>query len=66
MHYGHAKAALTVALKKLIAAEPDVTNYDTIVGDGDCGIGLQRGAEGTCNGAFMKGSLMKGSDFGYA
>jgi len=26
-------------------AEPDVTNYDTIVGDGDCGIGLKRGAE---------------------
>jgi len=32
-------------LNKLIAAEPDITNYDTIVGDGDCGIGLKRGAE---------------------
>ncbi|OAG08608.1 dihydroxyacetone kinase [Paraphaeosphaeria sporulosa] len=29
----------------LRSAEPDVTNYDTIVGDGDCGIGLKRGAE---------------------
>ncbi|KAK8044205.1 Dolichyl-phosphate-mannose--protein mannosyltransferase 1 [Apiospora rasikravindrae] len=26
--------------------EPDVTRYDTVVGDGDCGIGLKRGAEG--------------------
>jgi dihydroxyacetone kinase len=41
-----AKSALTTALKRLIAAEPDVTKYDTIVGDGDCGIGLKRGAEG--------------------
>ncbi|KAF2397707.1 putative dihydroxyacetone kinase [Trichodelitschia bisporula] len=42
---GLAKSALTAGLNKVIAAEPDVTNYDTIVGDGDCGIGLQRGAE---------------------
>ncbi|OCK81347.1 dihydroxyacetone kinase [Lepidopterella palustris CBS 459.81] len=40
-----AKKALTAALNRVIAAEPDVTNYDTIVGDGDCGIGLKRGAE---------------------
>ena len=33
------------ALKRLIAAEPDVTKFDSIVGDGDCGIGLKRGAE---------------------
>lgn len=46
--YGFAKSALSTALKRLIAAEPDVTNYDTIVGDGDCGIGLKRGAEGMC------------------
>lgn len=43
-----AKSALTIALNRLIAAEPDITNYDTIVGDGDCGIGLKRGAEGQC------------------
>lgn len=41
-----AKTALTAALKSVIAAEPDVTRYDTVVGDGDCGIGLKRGAEG--------------------
>lgn len=29
----------------MIAAEPDITHYDTIVGDGDCGIGLKRGAQ---------------------
>ncbi|KAF2817541.1 dihydroxyacetone kinase-like protein [Mytilinidion resinicola] len=40
-----AKKVVTSALEKVIAAEPDVTNYDTIVGDGDCGIGLKRGAE---------------------
>lgn len=37
--------ALTLALENVIAAEPDVTRYDTVAGDGDCGIGLRRGAE---------------------
>jgi dihydroxyacetone kinase len=41
-----AKAMLTAGLERLIAAEPDVTRYDTVVGDGDCGIGLKRGADG--------------------
>lgn len=40
------KSALTNALERLIAAEPEITQYDTVVGDGDCGIGLKRGAEG--------------------
>ncbi|KAJ5050689.1 uncharacterized protein L3040_002564 [Drepanopeziza brunnea f. sp. 'multigermtubi'] len=39
------KKVLTAGLERLIAAEPDVTRYDTVVGDGDCGIGLKRGAE---------------------
>ncbi|QDS76070.1 hypothetical protein FKW77_005877 [Venturia effusa] len=43
--YAMAMKALTTALDRVIAAEPDITNYDTIVGDGDCGIGLKRGAE---------------------
>ena len=43
--YDQAKKTLTSGLKKVIAAESDITNYDTIVGDGDCGIGLKRGAE---------------------
>jgi dihydroxyacetone kinase len=37
---------LTNGLKKLIAAEPEITNYDTVVGDGDCGTGMKRGAQG--------------------
>lgn len=41
-----AKIALTAGLQRVIDAEPDVTRYDTVVGDGDCGIGLKRGAEG--------------------
>jgi len=32
-------------LHRLIKAEPEITKYDTIVGDGDCGVGLKRGAE---------------------
>ncbi|APA11030.1 dihydroxyacetone kinase [Sclerotinia sclerotiorum 1980 UF-70] len=39
------KTALTAGLQRMIAAEPDVTRFDTVVGDGDCGIGLKRGAE---------------------
>lgn len=42
----HATKALKHALQRLIDAEPDITRYDTVVGDGDCGIGLKRGAEG--------------------
>ncbi|CZS81155.1 unnamed protein product [Fusarium graminearum] len=38
--------ALVRGLRRLIEAEPEITHYDTIVGDGYCGIGLKRGAEG--------------------
>ena len=41
----HAQKVLKGGLDKMIACEADVTRYDTIVGDGDCGIGLKRGAE---------------------
>jgi len=37
---------VTTAVEGVIAAEAEITHYDTIVGDGDCGIGLKRGAEG--------------------
>lgn len=40
-----ASKALKAGLQRMIAAEADVTRYDTIVGDGDCGIGLKRGSE---------------------
>ncbi|OGE53142.1 hypothetical protein PENARI_c008G07730 [Penicillium arizonense] len=36
---------LSSGLSRVIAAEKEITRYDTIVGDGDCGIGLKRGAE---------------------
>jgi dihydroxyacetone kinase len=36
---------LTAGVKAAIASEPTVTKYDSIVGDGDCGMGLKRGAE---------------------
>lgn len=40
------KRALKLGLDKLVASEAEITRYDTIVGDGDCGVGLKRGAEG--------------------
>ncbi|EMC98295.1 hypothetical protein BAUCODRAFT_420155 [Baudoinia panamericana UAMH 10762] len=41
-----AAKALKHALERVVEAEPEITRYDTVVGDGDCGIGLKRGAEG--------------------
>ncbi len=43
------RSALEPALKKLIAVEAEVTKYDSVVGDGDCGLGLKRGAEAVLN-----------------
>lgn len=40
------KKGLRSGLQRVISAESQVTKYDTIVGDGDCGVGLKRGAEG--------------------
>ena len=40
-----ASKVLKGGLERMGKAEPDVTRYDSIVGDGDCGIGLKRGAE---------------------
>ncbi len=38
------KALVLKAVKSLGEAEADLTKYDTIVGDGDCGITMKRGA----------------------
>ena len=38
------KLLLSAAVQKLSEAEPLLTKYDTIVGDGDCGITMKRGA----------------------
>ncbi|KAL2394116.1 Dihydroxyacetone kinase 1 [Exophiala dermatitidis] len=40
-----AQRRLASGLKAIIAAEPEITKYDDIVGDGDCGTTLKRGAE---------------------
>ncbi|KAF5524728.1 Dihydroxyacetone kinase 1 [Colletotrichum aenigma] len=39
------KSALTSALNHVIAVEPEVTKYDTLVGDGDCGLCLKTSAQ---------------------
>jgi len=39
------KTTITAGCKSLIAAEPQITKYDTIAGDGDCGETLKNGAE---------------------
>jgi len=45
MDTAHFSRMLSSGLQKLIAAEPELTRYDSLVGDGDCGTGLRRGAE---------------------
>ncbi|KAL9581466.1 MAG: hypothetical protein Q9212_003887 [Teloschistes hypoglaucus] len=40
------KRMLKSGLDKVVAEEAQITHYDTIVGDGDCGVGLKRGADG--------------------
>ncbi|KAH7141611.1 dihydroxyacetone kinase, partial [Dactylonectria macrodidyma] len=45
-----ARKALTAGLDSIIAAEPEITRFDTIVGDGDCGTGMRRGAEAVLDG----------------
>ena len=48
--------AVTAACKSLIEAEPRITQYDTAVGDGDCGTTLRRGAEAILESASLKTS----------
>ncbi|KAL1297709.1 hypothetical protein AAFC00_006257 [Neodothiora populina] len=55
-----ANNVLKTALERVVAAEPDITHYDTIVGDGDCGIGLRRGAEGILD--LISGDKLSTSD----
>jgi dihydroxyacetone kinase len=39
-------AAIELACKNLIAAEPEITYMDSVAGDGDCGLTLKAGASG--------------------
>jgi dihydroxyacetone kinase len=43
------KSKISQACKNVIAAEPRITQSDTIVGDGDCGTTLARGASAVLN-----------------
>ncbi|CAG8714383.1 15182_t:CDS:2, partial [Funneliformis mosseae] len=38
------ESTIKAACNALIQAEPEITKYDTIVGDGDCGVTLKHGA----------------------
>jgi hypothetical protein len=38
--------AMKSGLEALMRAEPEITQLDTIAGDGDCGLTLKAGAEG--------------------
>ncbi|KAI9882640.1 MAG: hypothetical protein M1823_005614 [Watsoniomyces obsoletus] len=49
MDPSQAERALKAGLESIVAAEPEITDYDTKVGDGDCGISLKRGAEAILN-----------------
>ena len=42
---GVARTVVEHCSKALVEAEPMLTKYDTIVGDGDCGITMERGAK---------------------
>ncbi len=39
-------SSLTAALRSVISAEPEITRFDTLAGDGDAGLTLKAGAEG--------------------
>lgn len=45
MNPGDFRRILRSGLKSVIDAETEITHYDQIVGDGDCGTGLRRGAQ---------------------
>jgi dihydroxyacetone kinase len=50
--------AAEVACKKVIEAEPEITKFDTIAGDGDCGLTYKAMAEGVIK-AFNEGKVDK-------
>lgn len=50
--------AVSSACNNVVAAEPEITKFDTIAGDGDCGLCLKAMAEGVLN-AFKSGKVDK-------
>ncbi|KAF2218002.1 hypothetical protein CERZMDRAFT_14124, partial [Cercospora zeae-maydis SCOH1-5] len=55
------RARTTAACNALITAEPTITDYDTIVGDGDCGYTLRDGAKRVLT--FISSSSASDKDF---
>jgi dihydroxyacetone kinase len=49
------------ACEALIAAEPDLTKWDTVMGDGDCGLTLETGAKALLEAIDSKKITAKGS-----
>lgn len=52
---------LRSACEALIAAEPDLTRWDTQMGDGDCGLTLQTGARALLDAIDARGIAARGS-----
>lgn len=50
--------AVSAACDNVIAAEPEITKFDTIAGDGDCGLCLKAMTEGIKKG-FQAGKIDK-------
>lgn len=55
------KAIITTAANNVIAKEPDLTEWDTKMGDGDCGEGLKIGAEAILKALVVDGITDDGS-----
>lgn len=55
------ESMLRSACDALIAAEPDLTKWDTIMGDGDCGLTLKTGASALLSAMDTKQLAAKGS-----
>jgi len=58
VNYTLLEKAVISACESIIAAEPEITRYDTIAGDGDCGLTLKSGATGIIKG-FKSGKIDK-------
>lgn len=49
MNVTETKALLLYTAEKMVASEPTLTELDLKIGDGDHGLGMQRGFEAVCN-----------------
>ncbi|TKA56954.1 hypothetical protein B0A53_01355 [Rhodotorula sp. CCFEE 5036] len=58
--YGAFERAVAAACEAVVAAEPEITRFDTIAGDGDAGLTLKAGAEGVLE--MLRTSGLDGQD----